>query len=690
MRKNLIRIPIMIMGIGMIIMSTACGGSSSGNNGGGGDNDDQYSSICTWKDNKECAYTPTFDDGIYNSLVAIEPKLQDHNLVATIALISNWINNGANLEGYSIGSWAQYKTLLDNGSFTIASHTANHKNLTSLSAADMDTEFDSSITDIETNTGHKPLVLFYPLSRTNETVEAEAAKYFIGARSSHENENDYDTTANYDIDSYPTVASTTVAQMNGWVDKGITNNAWVVVCSHGVDGEAYEPTPLATFDSHWGYVESKISQIWNAGFDVVYKYKNERQSSTVKTVSHADSGIVINLTDTLDNTIYNEPLTLKTIAPATWATATVTQGETTSTVNVIDEGENNYIYYNALPDAGKISIVKKSSVEAAPEIPAGLTAAATSTKQINITWTDSISATSYDLTVDGTIITGVTSPYIHSGLEANSAHTYKVRAVNSAGSSDWSAEADATTNPITIASIPINVKALAAGPTLINVTWYTSDGATSYDVLVDGTTTVTDITTTSYANSGLLVDTTHTYKIRAVNSAGASGWSDEVSATTRNNLISNGGFEDGTMTPLAIDTGGAITDPVSVVNDAANSHAGSYSLRIKNLQGTDESTYCAFLELHGLTAGASYTFSFYTKVDAGASYSATLFYLTSWAGGPVDNTVITDNGTWILHTISLTIPTGDDGFVIYIANADNAHLTTDHFIYLDDFSLIPE
>ncbi|MGA3008474.1 MAG: chitobiase/beta-hexosaminidase C-terminal domain-containing protein [Opitutaceae bacterium] len=81
----------------------------------------------------------------------------------------------------------------------------------------------------------------------------------------------------------------------------------------------------------------------------------------------------------------------------------------------------------------------------APATPSGLAASATGTSTLSVTWNSSAGAASYDLQVDGSTITGVTSPYTSSGLAAGSTHTYAVRADNSFGDSAFSASISATT-----------------------------------------------------------------------------------------------------------------------------------------------------------------------------------------------------------------------------------------------------
>ncbi len=92
-----------------------------------------------------------------------------------------------------------------------------------------------------------------------------------------------------------------------------------------------------------------------------------------------------------------------------------------------------------------VAFMGGSYTQSVPAVPTGLTAVATGTSQINVTWSAVSGATGYDLEVDGTTINNVTSPYVHSGLALGSTHSYKIRAVNNTGTSVWSTAVSATT-----------------------------------------------------------------------------------------------------------------------------------------------------------------------------------------------------------------------------------------------------
>ncbi len=161
-----------------------------------------------------------------------------------------------------------------------------------------------------------------------------------------------------------------------------------------------------------------------------------------------------------------------------------------------------------------------------PGIPDNILATATSTS-ITVTWDPVTGATGYEIEVYGTPVdTGTNTQYIHEELNPNTQHTYRVRAKNSSGFGKWSQVIAKTTLP----GAPTNVVA-AVEDTSITVTWDAVAGATAYDIEVDGDL-VTDITAVSYLHSGLMPNTTHTYRIRAKNPEGISDWSQLITETT--------------------------------------------------------------------------------------------------------------------------------------------------------------
>ncbi|MFB9273936.1 fibronectin type III domain-containing protein [Cohnella cellulosilytica] len=149
---------------------------------------------------------------------------------------------------------------------------------------------------------------------------------------------------------------------------------------------------------------------------------------------------------------------------------------------------------------------------------------------VTLSWDPAARAEFYEVEADGVELdAGSDTTYTHSGLQSDSPHVYRIRAVNIGGNSEWS-------EPISIVTwpdpppVPENI---AADPLInhVTVTWSVAERATEYEIEADGFIVSTgDLT--SYKHEGLLPVTGHTYRVRAVNIGGKSPWSLPVDITT--------------------------------------------------------------------------------------------------------------------------------------------------------------
>ncbi len=216
------------------------------------------------------------------------------------------------------------------------------------------------------------------------------------------------------------------------------------------------------------------------------------------------------------------------------------------------------------------SIPANATTEAAttePGAPTGLTASASGQTAINLSW----SAPSND---GGSAITGyrievspngstswtnlvgntnsTTTTYTHRNLTAGTTRHYRIRAINTAGPSDPSNIASATTDNTTQATAPdapTGLRATASGQTAINLSWsapsnnggsaitgyriqVSPNGSTSWINLVGNTNS----TAVTYTHRNLTAGTTRHYRVRAINTVGPSDPSNVASATTDNTM----------------------------------------------------------------------------------------------------------------------------------------------------------
>src|SRR6202035_1354179 len=175
---------------------------------------------------------------------------------------------------------------------------------------------------------------------------------------------------------------------------------------------------------------------------------------------------------------------------------------------------------------------------AVPPPPANLTATA-GNGQVGLSWSASSGATSYNVkrsTTNGGPYTTIGSPtttgYTDTGLTNGTTYYYVVSAVNAAGESANSSQVSATPR-LAVPPPPANLTA-TAGNGQVGLSWSASTGATSYNVKRSTTnggpyTTIASPTTTGYTDTGLTNGTTYYYVVSAVNAAGESANSSQVS-----------------------------------------------------------------------------------------------------------------------------------------------------------------
>ena len=207
---------------------------------------------------------------------------------------------------------------------------------------------------------------------------------------------------------------------------------------------------------------------------------------------------------------------------------------------------------------GLSAVFQVATATSVPGAPTGLTATASGTTAINLSWTAPASTggsaiTGYKIEVapDGTSWTDLvantsntTTAYAHTGLTAGDTRHYRVSAINANGTGDPS-NVDSATAAATAPGAPTGLTATASGTTAINLSW-TAPGSTGGSAITgykiesssNGTDGWTDqvadtsTTTTTYEHTGLMAGETRHYRVSAINTNGTGDPSNVDSATT--------------------------------------------------------------------------------------------------------------------------------------------------------------
>ena len=78
----------------------------------------------------------------------------------------------------------------------------------------------------------------------------------------------------------------------------------------------------------------------------------------VTETSNTGDSITLQVTDTLDNAIYNYPLTIRRPLPAGWLSAKVSQNGLPVNASIVNVNSVKYVMFDVVPDGGDIVLSK--------------------------------------------------------------------------------------------------------------------------------------------------------------------------------------------------------------------------------------------------------------------------------------------------------------------------------------------
>ncbi|MEO3943953.1 fibronectin type III domain-containing protein [Gorillibacterium sp. CAU 1737] len=150
---------------------------------------------------------------------------------------------------------------------------------------------------------------------------------------------------------------------------------------------------------------------------------------------------------------------------------------------------------------------------------------------IKLSWPAVAGATGYDVEADGIVKNnGLNTSYTHSGLTANTQHTYRVRVRNAGGIGAWSAWLTKQTLPDP-PPVPGNLKVNGRSQTSLSLSWDLVPRATKYEVEANGSI-IYNGNHNSFESTGLEAKTNYRLRVRASNTGGASEWSPVLQQAT--------------------------------------------------------------------------------------------------------------------------------------------------------------
>ncbi len=313
-------------------------------------------SLCLWKDDAVAAGSIGTDDNEAYNLPAWLPLLKKYDLHSTWWLITGDIGGQGNS-----GTWEMWKNVFAQG-HDVQSHSVCHLNTKDPKwTGKMDDEYGNSQKAVNENVpGARCLTLAFPGGQGQENNDpAIAAKYYIAGRGGAPfvnpanliNYSYVNATSGYTIDESKYQGTNLMDAF----DKSPQNKyyrGWWVGFSHWLHTD--KPDEMALWDAKLAKIAAKVKtgELWLGLFREVCQYGQERDTAKLTVKSVAADKIVISLTDDMDDTLFDFPLTVKVRLDPGWKTAKATQGGKEAGCKVVEHDGAKYALVQVVPDRG--------------------------------------------------------------------------------------------------------------------------------------------------------------------------------------------------------------------------------------------------------------------------------------------------------------------------------------------------
>jgi len=165
----------------------------------------------------------------------------------------------------------------------------------------------------------------------------------------------------------------TVGSYENAIDTLISKGGFTVECLHSLGSGSIYSSYNSTI-SKFEYLAKR--GVWAPSYQDLVLYLKEAQSAKVETIERTSEALTINVTDELDNYMFDYALTVKVDIDDSWQSVTVVQNGVEIPLVSIDEYrasknmstvscaiENGYLYIDVIPDGGEVVITANATLD---------------------------------------------------------------------------------------------------------------------------------------------------------------------------------------------------------------------------------------------------------------------------------------------------------------------------------------
>lgn len=320
--------------------------------------------------------TPTFDDGDYDTAVALKTLCDKYDLSATVMLIPGRIVD--NPTAASQTTQEQWMSIFADGRIEPQSHSMTHSGALGSkndpTVATIESEILGSAERLRELFPNCDILCYAPQGGadtynclTDSARELAMSEYYMirGAGNSGLQSISPSFTLGAEGSwSYilaPSVDSKSIDELKQWVDDTVKNGKWYCAYGHKIAAEAgTRISSYETMEAWFAYMAEARDRgdVWVTTLSSAIKYVRERQSSTVNAKYDGNKITVsVEMADTTEDglalsaDVFDHPLTVKIAVPSHIKTVRYTLGGECYTADTFKEDNVRYLRVDILPDS---------------------------------------------------------------------------------------------------------------------------------------------------------------------------------------------------------------------------------------------------------------------------------------------------------------------------------------------------
>lgn len=249
--------------------------------------------IAKYKQDKACAISYTFDDGLAEHYTLVAPQLEKRGFRGTFWICGSKINKDSEtISDTTRMTWPQLREMSDKG-HEISNHGWAHKNFARFPIEEIKEDILKNDSAIFANIEVMPRTFCYPNNNKKAEGRRIAEQNRVGTR----------------LKQRSIGSKSTPEDLEKWMNTLIETNDWGVGMTHGLTyGYDAFRNPQRLWD-HWDQVKAKEDKIWVGTFREVVSYIKERENTQLN-VQKKKNKLLITPELELDKEIFIEPLTM--------------------------------------------------------------------------------------------------------------------------------------------------------------------------------------------------------------------------------------------------------------------------------------------------------------------------------------------------------------------------------------------